>query len=151
VSGDAGAALALSEVSRGAATGDVDNDGDVDVLVTNNNGPVRLLLNESARRGPWLQVRLRGVADNRDGLGAKVGLVRKGAAPLWRRVHTDGSYLTARDPRVHFGLGTSLPEALVVVWPSGRQEAWPVPAVDRLVELKQGTGRAPEALSPFKR
>jgi hypothetical protein len=87
------------------------------------------------------------VTDNRDGLGARVGLLRAGTATLWRRVHTDGSYLTARDPRVHFGTGQARPEALVVVWPSGRRETWPVKGTGRLVELTQGSGRR-EAAEP---
>jgi hypothetical protein len=136
----AGAALALSEVSRGAAAGDVDNDGDVDVLVTNNNGPVRLLLN-GARRRPWLEVRLRGASDNRDGIGARVALEREGEPTLWRRVHTDGSYLTAADPRVHFGLEGARARTVLVQWPSGSREAWSVSGAHRLLTLTQGTGR----------
>lgn len=142
VTAEAGEPLAPAEVSRGVALGDVDNDGDLDVLVTNNNGPVRLLLNVAPRRGPWLQVRLRGVSDNRDGIGARVGLVRDGAPTLWRRVHTDGSYLTAGDPRVHFGLGATRARELVVQWPGGSREAWPVPGVHRFLTLTQGTGRS---------
>ena len=102
---EAGAALELSEVSRGAAFGDIDNDGDVDILVTNNNGPVRLLLNQIGSRHHWLQVQLEGVQSNRYGVGARVGVQRRGRSTLWRRAHTDGSYLNANDHRVHFGLG----------------------------------------------
>jgi hypothetical protein len=138
----AGPALALSEVSRGAAFGDLDNDGDVDVLVTNNNGPVRLLENRQASACRWLQVRFKGVSDNADGLGARVGVVRPGAPTLWRRAHTDGSYLSASDSRVHFGLGHQAKlEAVLVEWPSGRREAWLHPGVDRLLTLRQGTGQ----------
>ncbi len=141
---EAGPALALSEVSRGAAFGDIDNDGDVDVLVTNNNGPVRLLLNDAGSRDHWLQVRLRGTGDNADGIGAKVGVVRAGAPTLWRRAHTDGSYLSASDPRIHFGLGEDTDvEAVLVEWPSGRREAWLRPGFDRLLTLRQGTGQPP--------
>jgi hypothetical protein len=137
----AGPAVSLAEVSRAAAFGDVDEDGGVDVLVTNNNGPPRLLLNQ-APRGHWLQVRLRGVQDNVDGLGAWVGLVRKGSPTLWRRAHTDGSYLAARDSRVHFGLGASTAyESLLVRWPSGRRETWTGQGADRTVTLRQGTGK----------
>lgn len=141
VSAQAGPALALSEVSRGAAFGDVDNDGDVDVLVTNNDGPARLLRNEVGSRHHWLQVRLEGVRDNRQGIGARVGLLRPGRAPVWRRARTDGSYLSASDPRVHFGLGAAMEiERVIVEWPTGMREAWTDVLPDRIVTLRQGTG-----------
>ena len=144
---EAGPALARSEVSRGAAFGDVDNDGDVDVLVTNNNGPVRLLLNDAGGGQHWLQVRLRGTTDNTDGLGSRIGVVRSGVPTLWRRAHADGSYLSASDTRIHFGLGRGTDVAAVLVeWPSGRREAWLRPGADRLLTLRQGTGQPwPEA------
>jgi hypothetical protein len=139
----AGAASERREVSRGVALGDIDNDGDVDVLVTNNNGPVRLYLNQAPPR-PWLAVRLQGGAgENSAGLGARVGLVRQGRPTLWRRVHTDGSYLSASDPRVNFGLGDDGPvDALRVQWPRGRREAWRHPRARTLVTLKEGEGVA---------
>ena len=143
VSDDVGPALQLSEVSRGAAFGDVDNDGDVDVLVTNNAGPVRLLLNESPPRGGWLEVRLEGRADNRQGVGARVGLVTKGGATVWRRAHTDGSYLSASDARVHFGLSDGATAAGVIVeWPRGVRDAWSGLRANQTVTLKQGGGQS---------
>lgn len=136
-----GPALQLSEVSRGAAFGDVDNDGDIDVLVTNNNGRARLLLNQIGARRHWMQVRLEGVQDNRQGLGARVGVRRKDLPTLWRRARTDGSYLSASDPRVHFGLGqNSAVDEVIVEWPSGRREMWPKPTIDVVTAVKQGTG-----------
>ncbi|MDX1980049.1 MAG: CRTAC1 family protein [Bryobacteraceae bacterium] len=99
VSAQGGAAMALKEVSRGAAFGDIDNDGDTDILVTNNNGPVRLLLNQVGNRGPWVSLRYN------EAPGTRIGLIRNGAPALWRRMHTDSSYLSASDPRVLFGLG----------------------------------------------
>jgi hypothetical protein len=82
------------------------------------------------------------VEDNSFGQGARVALLRRGAPPLWRRAHTDGSYLSARDGRVHFGLGASPDvERVLVVWPKGRAEAWSGLAADRTVDLKQGTGK----------
>ncbi|MGB2713383.1 MAG: CRTAC1 family protein [Vicinamibacterales bacterium] len=132
-------------VGRGAAFGDVDNDGDVDVLTTNNDGPVRLLLNETARRFRSLQFRLLGITDNRQGLGARVGIRWPGGRTVWRRAHTDGSYLSASDPRVHFGLGTSTSPSIVIVeWPSGAHEAWPIEGNDGVITLKQGTGKRAE-------
>ncbi len=143
VSDGAGPGLQLSDVSRGAAFGDVDNDGDVDILVTTNGGPARLLLNELPPASHWLEVRLQGTADNRDGLGARVGLRMKGGRTLWRRAHTDGSYLSASDPRVHFGLADAASvDAVVVEWPRGGLETWSVPGVNRIVSLRQGSGRA---------
>ena len=138
----AGAALQLSEVSRGAAFGDIDNDGDVDILVTNNNGPVRLLLNEVGSRRHWLQVQLQGVTSNRYGMGARVVLIRDGKKSLWRRAHTDGSYLSANDHRVHFGLGLDAQvKAVVVHWPGGSSEIWEEIQADQLLTLREGSGR----------
>ena len=139
----AGPALQLSEVSRGTAFGDVDNDGDIDVIVSNNNGPARLLLNEVGARQHWLQIRLRGVKSNRDAMGARVGVLREEQRPLWRRAHTDGSYLSANDIRVHFGLGqTPKLKGVMVEWPSGTKEVWHDVSADRILTLREGSGKA---------
>jgi enediyne biosynthesis protein E4 len=140
----AGPAFALSEVSRGAAFGDIDNDGDIDIVVANNNGPVRLLLNETNSRGRfhWLEVRLEATKGNRFGIGARVEVQQRGRK-LLRRVHTDSSYLSANDVRAHFGLGQSPDiEAVVVTWPNGSREVWDKIQVDRVLTLRQCTGRA---------
>lgn len=137
----AGPAFALSESGRGAAFGDIDNDGDVDVVVGNDNGPIRLLRNQVGNRRHWIGVRLAG-SGGRDMLGARMAIIRRGQAPLWRRARADGSYASANDPRVLVGLGSwSEPVAIEVRWPDGRQEAWPDVAVDRWLTLTQGSGR----------
>ena len=143
VSAHAGPGLQLSETSRGAAFGDVDNDGDIDVLLTNNGGPVRLLLNEMPQPHSWLQVRLEGVEDNRHGLGARVALLTHDGRRLWRRARTDGSYLSSSDPRVHFGLQDAGDIASVLVeWPRGMRELWTGVALNRMLTLRQGSGSA---------
>jgi enediyne biosynthesis protein E4 len=137
----AGPAFADMDVGRGAAFGDLDNDGDIDIVVTNNGGRARLLVNQAGARHHWLQVRLEQAAGNRFGFGAWVGLERRGQATMWRRVKTDGSYLSASDMRVSFGLGRSPAiEALVVRWPDGVRERWVGLPGDRVVTLRRGTG-----------
>ncbi len=139
---EAGAAFAASEVSRGLAAGDVDNDGDTDLLVLNNHGPARLLLNRAGQEAPWLGLRLVGGDGRRDMIGARVTLERRGAPDLSRRVDTAGSYCSAGDPRVLFGLGGGGElEAVRVRWPDGSSEQWrPPPAAGRYATLIQGTG-----------
>jgi len=141
VTARAGAVFELSEVSRGAAFGDLDNDGDVDVLVTNNNGPARLLINHVGQRSHWVGLRLVGGPGRRDMLGARVGVFRNQGPPLWRRARADGSYASANDPRVLVGLGDQAPVSRIrVVWPSGRVEDWTDVAVDRWITLQEGSG-----------
>ena len=133
----AGANFQLLEVGRGAAFGDVDNDGDTDVLVTNNNGPTRLLLNQLGNRNHWLGLRL--VSKNgRDALGAQVEVVVKKNQVLRRRVRTDGSYLSANDPRVLVGLGNvTQVEAVRIRWPDGSLTESKAPLADRYTTLTQ--------------
>ncbi len=141
-SGIAGAAFQRLETGRGAAVGDLDNDGAVDILVTNNNGPVRLLHNDIGSQQHWLQVRLEGARGNRFGIGARVAVLRDGEEPLWRTVHTDSSYLSASDVRVHFGLGKSSNGlGLIVHWADGSEQRWGNVQADRLLVLRQGSGK----------
>jgi enediyne biosynthesis protein E4 len=140
VTAGAGAALQASNVGRGAAFGDVDNDGDVDVLVTNNGGPVRLLRNDTPRAGAAIVLRLEGVADNRQGLGARVGARYADGSMTWRRAHADGSYLSSSDPRVHVAGGAhGVPVDILVEWLRGPREQWP--AATAGTTLRQGTGQ----------
>ena len=137
-----GAAFKLSEVSRGAAFGDVDNDGDRDVLLFNNNGRARLLINNIGSRNHWLGLRLTLRQSKRDALGAWVGVFRPNAPTLWRRVRSDGSYASSNDPRVLVGLGNlSVVTKVRTHWPGGLVEEWTGLAVDRYTTLQEGSGQ----------
>ena len=138
----AGPVFELSEVSRGAAFGDVDNDGDTDVLVINNAGPARLLINQVGERSDWIGLRLIGKDQARDMIGARVALFREDRPTLYRRVHSDSSYASASDLRIHFGLGDDARITKVeVTWPSGLIETFTELQAGRYGELREGTGK----------
>ncbi|MGB0135581.1 CRTAC1 family protein [Dokdonella sp.] len=138
-SGEAGSVFGLSEVSRGLAVGDIDNDGLSDVLVVNNSGPVRLLHNRNRSGNAWLGLRLLLRKDGRDAIGAKVKATLGDDRVLWRRIATDGSYLSAGDPRVVFGLGSQKEPVLIsVIWPDGQTEEWKGLALNRYHTLVAG-------------
>jgi hypothetical protein len=144
VSRQASAALDPLEVSRGAAFGDIDNDGDIDVVVANNNQRARLLINNVGNRSHWVGLRLVG-AHGRDMLGARVAILAdapdaSGTVPtVWRRARTDGSYASANDPRVLAGLGASRkPPSVRVTWPDGKTEEWNAVSIDRYTTLREG-------------
>jgi hypothetical protein len=139
VSARAGKAFTLNDVSRGAAFGDIDNDGDEDVVIGTAAGPARLLINNVGNKNHWAGLRLMG--GKRDQIGARVEVIRKGGGPLWRRARSDGSYASANDPRVLVGLGTSTdPVRLRVSWPSGKTEEFGDVPIDRWTTLTEGSG-----------
>src|SRR5262249_17646997 len=138
VSAKAGNAFALSEVGRGLAVGDLDNDGGTDFVVANNNGRLRIFLNKVGALRPWVGLRV--LTGKRDAYGAKVELRCRGGRTLWRRVHSDGSYLSASDPRLVIGLGEAGEiEDLVVHWLDGTEERFPSPALRAYTTIVQGS------------
>jgi hypothetical protein len=144
VSSLAGEVFKLAQVGRGAAFGDIDNDGDMDIVVGNASGRVQLFLNNVGNKNHWLGLRLAGgeAVKGRPMLGARVQIVRKTGPSVWRRAHADGSYASANDPRVLVGLGTSTEMPTVRVrWPSGHTEEWAAEAIDRWTTLTEGSGR----------
>ncbi len=142
VSSQAGGAFAVTGVGRGAAFGDLDNDGDVDVVIGNDAGPTRLLLNHVGNGHHWIGLRLVNQRGGRDMLGARVEIIRDDGTVLTRRARADGSYASANDPRVVVGLGPAEAAPRVRVrWPDGRTEAWSSVPVDRWTTVVQGTGQ----------
>jgi len=138
ISATAGPDLQRPIVGRGLAVGDYDNDGRMDVLIVDSEGSPLLLHNESAPTGHWLGIKLVGKSSNRSGIGAVVTAAADGRT-LTQLCHTDGSYLSASDSRVHFGLGRSARVAtLTVRWPSGHIDTLKDVAVDRYLTLHEG-------------
>jgi hypothetical protein len=146
VSDAAGPAFAVPNVTRGAAVGDLDNDGRPDVVFSNIEGPVQVLLNRTERAGRWLGLELVDVSGRRHATGAVVALHAGKEAKPKRRSRADGSYASAQDARVLFALGDGdAPRAVHVRWPDGTQEEFSGLAVDRYHVLRQGAGAAPES------
>lgn len=139
---EAGPDINARHVSRGCAFGDFDNDGDLDILIMNQNEPPSLLRNDAPKENHWLKVRLEGTKSNRSAIGATV-LARYGGKVQIQEVMSQASYVSSNDPRLHFGLGAETSADIEVRWPSGLVEKYPALAANRLVTIREGQGIVP--------
>jgi hypothetical protein len=141
-----GRGLTLPVVGRGLAYGDYDGDGDLDVLLTANNGPARLLRNDGGSRAGYVRVRVVGRQSNRDGIGARVTLVRADGATQWALVKTGSSYCSQSELPVTFGLGGDRRVArLEVAWPNGHKDSVTSPPTGRTLTIVEGQGLISDA------
>jgi hypothetical protein len=138
VSAEAGPIFQMPFSARGAAFGDLDNDGSIDVAVNCNNGPAIILRNQGNHKNHWLLVNLVGSESNRDGIGAKIHVVSDEGVEQYAFVSTAGSYLSASDKRAHFGLGASKKVRLVeITWPSGIVQKFDSIAADQILTVHE--------------
>jgi hypothetical protein len=140
---DVGSALLIPRVSRGAAFGDLDNDGDIDIVVGDLDGSPMILRNDGGNRNNWITLELRGVRSNRLALGARVKVVAGELAQI-DEVRSGGSYLSQNDLRLHFGLGkVERVDRVEIRWPSGKIEVLQNLAARSFYTVKEGEGIVP--------
>jgi enediyne biosynthesis protein E4 len=137
--GEAGPGIEAAHTSRGCAFGDFDNDGDVDILIVNQNEPPSLLRNDVTGGNHWLKLKLEGVQSNRSAIGARVTLHYGGSVQA-QEVQSQSSYLSVNDRRLHFGLGSATTADVEVRWPLGAIEKFAGVAADQLIYVKEGSG-----------
>ena len=148
VSAEVGLGLLPLRSGRGAAAGDYDNDGDLDICIVNIDDRPTLLRNEGGNEGSWLQIKVVGSVSNRDGIGAIVKVV---AGPLtqYDRVRTGGGYLSSSDTRLRFGLdGQEKADLVEIHWPSGTLDRITDVKANRLLVIQEGKSQA-QAGNPF--
>ena len=141
VSEESGSGLQIELSSRGAGFDDLDNDGDVDVVIQNSRREPTILRNDSPKQGHWLQIRIRGTKTNRDGVGARIKL-SAGELTLVDEVHSGRGYQSHYGSRLYFGLGAhEKVDRIEVNWIGGGIDVFENIAADRLITLTEGTGR----------
>jgi enediyne biosynthesis protein E4 len=139
VSEKVGADFVKPVVGRGAAYGDYDNDGDLDLLITVNNGAARLLRNDGGNKNKWLRVRTVGTASNTDGIGTKVTVTLPDGRKVWNVVRTGGSYASQSELPLTFGLGGHAKASRVeLAWPSGKTSVLTDVPSGQILTVKEG-------------
>ncbi len=136
---EAGPGVAAAHCSRGCAFGDFDNDGDTDIIIVNLNEPPSLLRNDLAGKANWIKVKLEGVKSNRSAIGARV-VAHYGGKMQAQAVLSQSSFFSCNDPRLHFGMGTSVSADLEIFWPSGQRQSYKGLAANQLVTIREGKG-----------
>jgi hypothetical protein len=136
---EAGPGITDCHMGRGAAFGDFDNDGDLDVLIMNVNEPPSLLRNDAPPGNRWIKIRLEGTKSNRSAIGARV-LARYAGKVQVQEVLSGSSFISANDPRLHFGLGAATTADVEIHWPLGLVEKYPGLAAGQLVTIREGQG-----------
>ncbi|HVO11703.1 MAG TPA: CRTAC1 family protein [Vicinamibacteria bacterium] len=139
VSERSGPGILERRCSRGLAVGDLDDDGDLDVVIVNMDGTPSVLRNDGGNARHWLELRLRGTKSNRMGLGARVTLRAAGQQQI-REVTTAGSIFSGSDSRLHFGLGEATQAEVEIRWPSGTVQTLRNLPADRLLEVDEDRG-----------
>ncbi len=138
VSPQGGSIFTTPIAARGAAFGDLDNDGLVDVAINCNDGPAIILRNRVGHGNHWLALNLIGSTSNRDAIGSRIRLLTESGQQQTRFVSTAGSYISASDKRAHFGLGSSKKIRLIeITWPSGIVQRLESVAVDQILTVKE--------------
>ncbi len=138
VSGESGDVFRVPLAARGAAFGDLNNDGSVDVVINCNDGPALVVMNHGGNGNHWLLVNTIGTRSNRDGIGARIRVVSKSGFEQHGFVSTAGSYVSASDKRVHFGLGQETIAQLVeITWPSGSVQKLENVGADQVLTVRE--------------
>ena len=151
ISAAAGDVFKSAWAARGAAFGDLDNDGDIDIVVTDYHGPAHFLRNEGGNRNHWIGLDLGGTKSNRDAIGARVRLTSGAGKVQYATVSTAGSYLSASDRRVHFGLGQEdAIREIQVTWPSGINQTVERPKPGQILKITETAQSSPSSPIPLQ-
>jgi enediyne biosynthesis protein E4 len=146
-----GPALQRPIVARGAAYGDIDDDGDLDVVVSTNNGPAVVFRNDGGNRNRFVRVSTIGTKSNRDGIGAKVTVTLADGSRPWQLVRTGSSYCSQSDTAVTFGIGAhQRVESVEVAWPSGQTDRTGPVVANQVAFVQEGRGLVSSKPLPAK-